>query len=94
MTKFADNNKLSAATDMSLFFANKSFNPRITIDFNETSYESTRERLLTAKAENIIDIMTNILKLMQSNLQRSKQAITTQANKHRNLIKYNPENKI
>lgn len=79
---------------MSPFFANKSFNFRITIDSDETFYEFTRKRLLAAKAENIIDIIINILKLMQDNLQRSKQTMTTQANKHRKLIKYEPEDKI
>ena len=64
------------------------------IDFDEIFYEFTRERFLIVKAKNIIDIMTNILKLMQDNFQQFKQVMTIQVNKHRKLIKYNFENKI
>lgn len=94
MIEFADNNKLFAVTDMFSFFANKGFNSRMIIGPDEISYEFTRERLLIVKAEDITDIMTNILKLMQGNLQQFKQAMTTQANKHRKLIKYNSEDRV
>ena len=94
MAEFADNNKVSSAIGMSPFFANKGFNPRMTIGPDETSYESTRERLLAAKAENITGTMENILKLLKGNLQRSKQAMTAQANKHRKLVRYSPGDKV
>ena len=94
ITKFVNNNKLFAIIDMSLFFINKNFNFRIIIDFDEIFYEFTRERFLIVKVENIIDIITNILKLIQNNFQRSKQVITIQINKHQKLIKYNFKNKI
>ena len=76
------------------FFVNKNFNFCIIIDSDEIFYEFTRERFLIVKAKNIIDTMTNILKLMQSNFQQFKQVITTQVNKHRKLIKYNSENRV
>ena len=93
MIEFADN-EIFFAIDMISFFVNKNFNFRMIIDFDEIFYEFTRERFLIVKVEDIIDIMTNILKLMQSNLQRSKQTMTIQVNKHRNLVKYNLEDKI
>ena len=74
--KFVDNNKLFAVIDMFFFFVDKSFNFRIIIDFDEIFYEFTRERFLIVKVENIIDIITNILKLIQDNFQQSKQVIT------------------
>ena len=94
MIKFVDNNKFFVVIDMSSFFVNKNFNFCMIIDFDEIFYEFTRERFLIVKAKNIIDIMTNILKLMQDNFQQFKQVMTTQINKHRKLIKYNSENKI
>lgn len=94
MIKFVNNNKLFAAIDMFLFFANKNFNSRMTIGFDEIFYEFTRERFLVVKTEDIIDIMANILKLIQGNFQRSKQVMTVQVNKYRKLVKYNSENKI
>ena len=94
MIKFANNNKIFFAIDMFSFFVNKNFNSCIIIDSNEIFYKFTRERLLIVKIENIINIITNILKLMQSNLQQSKQTITIQINKHKKFVKYNFENKI
>ena len=67
MIEFVDNNKLFVVIDMFSFFVNKNFNFRMIIDFNEIFYEFTRKRFLIVKAKNIIDIMTNILKLMQNN---------------------------
>ena len=67
MIEFVDNNKFFVVIDMFSFFVNKNFNFRIIIDFDEIFYEFTRERFLIVKTKNIIDIMTNILKLMQNN---------------------------
>ena len=67
MIEFVDNNKLFVVIDMFSFSVNKNFNFRIIINFDEIFYEFTRERFLIVKAKNIIDIMTNILKLMQNN---------------------------
>ena len=94
MIEFVDNNKFFVVIDMFSFFVNKSFNFRMIIDSDEIFYEFTRERLLIVKTKNIIDIMTNILKLMQDNFQQFKQVMTIQVNKHRKLIKYNFENKV
>ena len=94
MIEFADNNKIFFVIDMFSFFVNKNFNFCIIIDSNKIFYEFTRERFLIVKIENIIDIITNILKLIQNNLQQSKQTITIQINKHKKFIKYNFENKI
>ena len=82
------------AIGMSLFFVNKGFNFCMIIDFDKIFYESTRERFFVVKAKNIIDIMKNILKLLKSNLQRFKQVITAQVNKHRKLMRYSFGDKI
>ena len=92
--KFVDNNKFFFVIDMFLFFVNKNFNFCIIIDSNKIFYKFTRERFLIVKIENIINIITNILKLMQNNFQQSKQTIIIQINKHKKFIKYNFENKI
>ena len=94
MIEFVDNNKFFVVIDMFSFFVNKNFNFRIIIDFDKIFYEFTRKRFLIIKIKNIIDIITNILKLMQNNFQQFKQIITIQINKHRKLIKYNFENKV
>ena len=66
MIEFVDNNKIFFVIDMFLFFVNKNFDFRMIIELDEIFYEFTRERFLIVKVENIIDIMINILKLMQS----------------------------
>ena len=73
--EFANNNKIFLIIDMFLFFVNKDFNFRIIINFDKILYEITRKRFLIVKIENIIDIIINILKLMQNNLQQFKQTI-------------------
>ncbi len=45
MTEFANNNALSFVINMTLFFMNKGFHPRMSFDPDLTEYENIRERL-------------------------------------------------
>ena len=45
--------------------------------------------MLIVKTENIIDIMINIFKFMQNNVERFKKIMLIQINKHRKFVQYN-----
>ena len=68
---------------------NKNFHSRMTFESNDITYNFIQKRLLIVKAENIIDIMINIFKFMQSNVERFKKIMSTQINKHRKFVQYN-----
>ena len=88
MTEFSDNDRLSEAIKLTPFYANKGFHPRMTFGPDTASYESTRERLLAAKVEDITGTMANILTYMRSNALRSKAVMSAKANKHRKPVRY------
>ena len=92
MTKFADNNAISATTKLFLFFVNKRFHSRMSFSSNSTSYTITRERLLIVKAKNIIDTMQNILNYVRNHAKMTQKRMTTQINKRRKLAKYVEKN--
>ena len=79
---------------MSLFFADKSFHSRISFSSNIIFYEFTRERLQVAKAENIAEIMKNILKFMKDKLEKARERMIAQVNKHRKKIFYQKDDKM
>ena len=89
MIEFSNNNRLSKITKLTFFFANKDFHLRMTFKSDDIIYNFIQKRLLIAKTENIIDIMINILKFMQSNVERFRKTMSTQINKHRKLVQYN-----
>ena len=72
MIEFSNNDRLSEITKLIFFFANKNFHLRMMFESNDIIYNFIRKRLLVAKAENIIDIIINIFKFMQSNVERFK----------------------
>ena len=88
MTEFFDNDRLSKIIKLIFFFANKSFHLRMTFDSNIVFYESTRERLLIAKIEDITSIMINILFYIKFNAKRFKVVMSIKVNKHRKSIYY------
>ena len=94
MIEFSNNDRLSKVTKLTFFFANKSFHFHIIFESNHTAYNFIWERLLIVKIENIIDIMINIFKFMQNNVEQFRKIISTQANKHRKLVQYNFNNLI
>ena len=55
IAEFADNNNVSASIDVSLFYANKGFNFRMSFSLDIINYVITRKRLDVAKTKDIID---------------------------------------
>ena len=88
MAEFADNNAVSASTGLSPFFVNKGFHPRMSFSPDPTSYATTRERLLAAKAEDITGTMQNILNYVRDHADVAQKRMTAQANKHRKAVEY------
>ena len=88
IAEFADNNAVAAGTGMTPFFANKGFHPRMTFGPDDTKYETARERIQAAKAEDITDTMQNVLDLMKKNAVKSQETIKRHADKHRKEISY------
>ena len=86
IAEFADNNAVSASTDVSPFYANKGFNPRMSFGSDITDYTSTRQRLDAARTENITNKMQNILNFVRQNLDVAQIRITEQTNNHRKNI--------
>ncbi len=94
MAEFADNNALSSATNMTPFFMNKGFHPRMSFDPDPTEYGSTRERLQAARAEDISDHMDKTLTFAREALAKSREQMVNQANKHRKEVNYEPGSKV
>ena len=88
MTEFADNNAISATTELSLFFVNKRFHSRMSFSSDSISYATTRERFLIVKAKNIIETMQNILNYVRDNVEMIQKRMIAQVNKHRKTMKY------
>ena len=86
MIKFSNNVRLSKIMKLIFFFANKDFHFRIMFESNNIIYNFIQKRLLIVKAENIIDIIINIFKFMQNNVEQFKKIILTQINKYRKLV--------
>ncbi len=61
MIEFVDNNILFSVIFLILFFMNKSFHSRMSFDPDIIEYESTRERLQIARAEDIFKQMNKTL---------------------------------
>ena len=75
--EFLNNNRLSEVTKLIFFFANKNFHFCITFKSNDITYNFIRKRLLIVKVENIINIIINIFKFMQNNVERFKKVMST-----------------
>jgi len=69
MAEFADNNNVAAATDMTPFYMNKGFHPRMSFSPNTIAYHSTRERLLVTSIEDITARMEEILQYRRTKMQ-------------------------
>jgi len=94
MVEFVDNNALSSATSLTPFFMNKSFHPRMSFDPDIIEYESTRERLQTARTEDISDHMNKTLTFAREALAKTREQMVNQANKHRKKVNYKTESKM
>ena len=88
MVEFSNNNNASSATSLSPFYLNKGFHPQMSFGPDETTYESTRERLQSAKAEDINTRMQEILDFGVKQLEKSRKSMKAQADKHRKDVTY------
>ena len=94
ITEFADNDGTSASTDVTLFYANKGFHPRISFSPDITIYNTTRKRLDAAKTEDITDRMQDILGFIRQNMERAQEAMITQVNRHRLDITFDADDAV
>ena len=94
MIEFADNNALSSAIFSTPFFLNKDFHPRMSFELDVSEYESSRERLQTAKAENISEHMNKTLKFARESLAKTREQMMKQVNKHRKEVDYEVGSKM
>jgi len=94
MIEFVDNNALFSAIFSTPFFLNKDFHSRISFELDVIEYESSRERLQTAKAENISEHMNKTLKFARESLAKTREQMMKQVNKHRKEVDYEVESKM
>ena len=90
MAEFADNNAQSSATQMTPFFLNKGFHPRMSFDADPTEPTTSRERLQVEKAKDITAHMETALETAKRALQDARDAMIKSANKKRKEVVYNP----
>jgi hypothetical protein len=88
MIEFVDNNALSSVIFSTSFFLNKDFHPRMSFELDVIEYESSRERLQAAKAENISEHMNKTLKFARESLVKTREQMMKQVNKHRKEVDY------
>src|SRR5208282_3999490 len=88
MAKFADNNAKSSATQMTPFFLNKGFHPRMSFDADPTKPTTSRERLQMERAKDITAHMEAALETARRALQDTREAIIKSANKKRKEATY------
>ena len=88
MAEFAKNNVLSSATGLSPFYANKGFDPSMTFSPDETHYDTTHHRLDAARAGAISNYMKEIVQYISQNLERAREAMARQAEKHRSDVEF------
>jgi hypothetical protein len=94
MVEFSDNNNTSSSSKLTPFYFNRGFHPRMSFDPDTTTYETTRERLLATKAEDITKKMEEILEYGRKNLAQSQLLMERQANRHRKDVEYQPGQKV
>jgi hypothetical protein len=88
MVEFSDNNNTSSATSISPFYLNKGFHPRMSFGPNTATYESTRERLLALKADDIAKRMEELLSFGRAQLTEAQAKMKNQADQHRKDVSY------
>ncbi len=94
MIEFVDNNALFSVIFSISFFLNKDFHPRMSFELDVIEYESSRERLQTAKAENISENMNKTLKFARESLVKTREQMMKQVNKQRKEVDYEIESKM
>jgi len=66
----------------------------MSFEFDVIEYESSRERLQTAKVENISEHMNKTLKFARESLVKTREQMMKQVNKHRKEVDYKIESKM
>jgi len=94
MIEFVDNNALFSVIFSISFFLNKGFHPRMSFEPDVIEYESSRERLQAAKAEDISENMNKTLKFARESLVKTREQMMKQVNKHRKEVDYEIESKM
>jgi len=94
MTEFVDNNALFSVIFSTSFFLNKDFHSRMSFEPDVIEYESSRERLQAAKAENISEHMNKTLKFARESLAKTREQMMKQVNKHRKEVDYEVGSKM
>jgi len=94
MIEFVDNNALFSVIFSTSFFLNKDFHSRMSFELDVIEYESFRERLQTAKVENISENMNKTLKFARESLVKTRKQMMKQVNKHRKEVDYEIESKM
>ncbi len=94
MIEFVDNNALFSAIFSISFFLNKDFHSRMSFELDVIKYESSCERLQTAKVENISEHMNKTLKFARESLVKTRKQMMKQVNKHRKEVDYEIESKV
>ena len=61
IVEFSNNNNTSSATGIIPFYLNKGFHLRMSFDPDTINYESTRDRLIAAEAQDITERMKELL---------------------------------
>jgi hypothetical protein len=94
MAEFTDNNIKSLVTQMTPFFLNKGFHPRMSFDADSTKSIISRERLQMKRARDITAHMQKALKMVRKALQDVREAIIKSTDKKRKEIVYNPRDLV
>ena len=94
MIEFINNNALFLVIFLTSFFLNKDFLSHMSFEFNVIKYESSCERLQTAKVENISEHMNKTLKFARKLLVKTWEQMIKQVNKHRKKVNYKIESKM
>ncbi len=94
MIEFVDNNALFSVIFSTSFFLNKDFHSRMSFELDVIEYESSCERLQTAKVENISEHMNKTLKFARESLVKTRKQMMKQVNKHRKEVDYEVESKM
>jgi len=94
MIEFVDNNALFSVIFSTSFFLNKDFHSHMSFELDVIKYESFRERLQTAKVEDISENMNKTLKFARESLVKTREQMMKQVNKHRKEVDYEVESKM
>ncbi len=94
MAEFADNNAVADATKMSPFFANKGFQPRMSFSPSINQGDTARERVQSAKVNDIADKMAKVLDIVKEQSRLSREQMTKQANRRCSDVTYEIGNSV